>query len=442
MRTYLLTDIKNALAIICLLFSLSSLSATELQLKSNLSLSESIVRDGGTEVQLIFEIENLGESHLANLKCQSAFKTKSKSLVKQNIKLTFLGDPNQNGQLDPGEKWYYVANRNFNYEAGEIYLVSVIGEGEFENQIIQFSDIKQIFNVGVNVDSEVTQVYNEGAVKKLDVTLTSRLLIDEDGAMAPGFTDLEIGNKIMKIALPASKWEARDIRISATGLNNGEPFDPFNPPAGIELKNFCDQDGRDQGRNTNYVLDEADPIQTVRAPCSDFGENDINCEFPDWVFCYTIELPADYKEDSFEITAQDNFSVWKCEEETAGSGKFTEFVDVSDKMKTGGKDVDVKTLGDTVTTTQKDTNGVTGKVSMNKFEVDTDVINNTLFVGSVQDLGQYKIVLFDQKNNIVLQQLIELGQIDYIFELESGKYQVLIEALDGTDRVVRKVQVH
>jgi len=162
----------------------------------------------------------------------------------------------------------------------------------------------------------------------------------------PGTTTIIVGGIEIVIDLPASQWEARDLLISADFLNGGMEFDPFNPPAGVEFESFCEQAGVDAGRNPNNILDECEPIETVRFPCIDMGEDDILCEFPDWVFCYCAPMPAspDEIEDwgtgggTASITASDNFSIWYAEENPPGSGMYGEFNDISANVETGGED--------------------------------------------------------------------------------------------------------
>ena len=97
-------------------------------------------------------------------------------------------------------------------------------------------------------------------------------MIDEDAAKNPGTTIITVNGIEIEIVLPASRWEARDLIISVSDLNGNVDFDPFDPPAGFELINFSEQGGMDSGRNSMNVLDECEPIETVRAPCSVMGE--------------------------------------------------------------------------------------------------------------------------------------------------------------------------
>ena len=53
-----------------------------------------------------------------------------------------------------------------------------------------------------------------------------------------------------------------------------------------------------------------------------------------------VTIPEDYEGDFYTITATDNFSIWKGDENPPGSGSFDDLADVTDRVESGGLDAD------------------------------------------------------------------------------------------------------
>jgi len=290
-------------------------------------------------VNVTYVLINTGTDALSEVELNSEVTLFNGEPIDITLNPVFAGDPNNNGYLDPNEIWFYSAVNTFTYGEGDSFIVGcgASANSPCASEIGGAADL--LFTSGVNMDVEIEQEYIQPG-ESIDITLTTRLLIDEDVSKSPGSTTIMVDGTPIDVALPRAKWNARDLRISATGINNNEPFNPFNPPNGLELLTFCDQGGFDGGRNNEYVLDEFEPIETVRTPCESFGENDVQCEFPDWVFCYKLAIPSNYNQATFEVTASDDFSVWVSRETKGGSGEFKAYEEITEYIESGGSDTD------------------------------------------------------------------------------------------------------
>jgi len=280
---------------------------------------------------ITYILSNLGESPISSLDLKTQISLASGKYIDLETSAIFAGDPNQNDLLDPNEFWIYTSYAVLPFVEGDSYIVAAGVSGEAGHEKVLKGAGSFINCTKINMDVDIIQdcvVPGE----KIDITLTSRLLIDEDAAKNPGTTTIIVGGQTITIDLPVTFYEARDLMISATGLNGGAEFDPFNPPAGVDLTNFCEQAGVDTGRNTSNILDECETIETVRAPCTAPGEDDILCEFPDWQFCYCITIPEDYTDDSFEVVATDDFTVWQAEDTPDN------WTDITDDIEASGSD--------------------------------------------------------------------------------------------------------
>lgn len=329
----------QTLSTLVLLFTLSGLSAQNLNF--DIHVSDEYIAAGTTELDLRFTLKNPTTESFTEINFVSdLYNWRTNELIADLSQELSDVDPNSNGILDAGETWELNIYQTIEAEQantfvlnGAITAIDMFGNVEME------ADASMLKVYAVNMDVNIEQECVAPG-EKVDVTLTTRLLIDEDAAKNPGTTTIMVGGVPITIILPASQWEARDLMITATGLNNGLQFDPFNPPAGLELTNFCDQGGVDAGRNEANILDECEPIETVRAPCEVFGEDDILCEYPDWVFCYCLTIPEDFDGDEFVIDASDDFTIWKADESPAGSGEYDDFEDITANVESGGSDSD------------------------------------------------------------------------------------------------------
>jgi len=341
---------------LCLIFTASlwmpNLTAQHQLTKSGLTLEitplegQIIKPNSNTHFELnIFNQSDIAYSNIT-LKGESCTWGKENKIQQFEFLTNQFEDPNQNNQLDPHETWTVKVNRSFEFEKAGSFIVKagVVAQQGAARQLA--ADAILVHGVSSNVEI-ITDVNSVQAGGTVQVELISRLLIDEDAAKEPGYTIINVGGVDIMLPLPETHWEARDALISSGGLNNENYFDPFNQPAGVNLNNFCVQSA-DQGRNTNNILDECEPIDSFRAPCTAMGEDDVLCDFPDWHFCYELTIPSDFPGPTYQLIASDSFQIWQANEEPAGSGNFTSFSNITNI--TGGLqadtlDIDVEPLG-------------------------------------------------------------------------------------------------
>jgi len=290
-------------------------------------------------VNVTFVLVNLGNEPLTEVELDTEVTLVSGTYTGLDLIPIFAGDPNNNGVLDPNEIWFYSAVSTFDFGLGDSFIVSVGSSAQRSCATEIGGGADLLFTSGVNMDVKIEQESIKPG-ETIDISLTTRLLIDEDVAQTPGTTMVMVKDVPIEIELRKSKWNARDLRISATGLNNGIAFDPFNPPNGVELLTFCDQGGLDAGTTDGYILDESEPIETVRAPCANFGDDDKRCEFPDWVFCYQMKIPDDFNGSHFTVTATDDFTMWMANEIEAGTEVYEDFIEITDAVESSGADSD------------------------------------------------------------------------------------------------------
>lgn len=315
--------------VILVSFPLTEILSESNQIQTNLTVNPFGISGEKDKHAVTLTVFNSGSSNLTSVELGTAVNLFNGGKCQINMDPIFAGDPNGNDILEPGEFWVFSALESFDEHAINNYTIAagVSADSGGETVYSSASDylILDPVNMDVRINSDVTDTTH--------VELVARLLIDEDVVQDPGTTTIVVAGTVIEIQLPKSRWELRDLIITADGLNNGQPFNPFDPPIGVELETFCDQ-GADGGRNINFVLDEQDTINTVRMPCDSFGQDDPHCEFPDWVFCYTLtgdNIPN-------TICASDSSSIWKSDEEPAGSGLFKPFENISETVETVGND--------------------------------------------------------------------------------------------------------
>lgn len=337
---FLSTIKKETLLLSFYLLILFSFQANAQNIDLRISANE-FIEPGQTELDLNFTLSNFSENNYSDFEFVSdLYNWKSNELIADlGHDITDI-DPNGNSILDAGETWSFNLYQQLDAELSNMFVLNgAIAAIDQCGNLETTGDAKTIKVTGVNMDVAFgSDCVTAGDT--LDVMLITRLLIDEDAAKNPGSTIINAGGIDIEIPLPQTRWEARDLMITVEGLNGDLAFDPFNPPAGLGITNFCDQGGVDAGRNSGNVLDECEPIETVRAPCSMFGEDDILCEYPDWVFCYQIPIPEDFADSYFTLTASDDFLVFFAEENPPSSGIFGDFLDISNTIETGGADTD------------------------------------------------------------------------------------------------------
>jgi len=301
-------------------------------------LNPSVVGSTGDIVNIIYVIYNAGLEPMTNIQLEPQESLLSGGAYTTTIDPSWSGDPNNNGQLDPEEVWFYTDVKSYEYNQGDVFVIAGGVSGNASCGVEIGASAKLLFTYGENIDiSTNKEIVHPG--EEIEVQLTARLLIDEQAALQPGKFPVDVNGKSIDVPLSCTRWEGRNIKLSSSDINHGEFFNPFDTsnPA-LELVNFCDQGGLDSGRNLDYILDESESIETVRKPCSYAGEDEIACEFPDWVFCYTLKIPEDYKETEYIISARDEFEIWKAEEPIPGSGIFDPFVNLTETINLNGVD--------------------------------------------------------------------------------------------------------
>ena len=239
--------------------------------------------------------------------------------------------------MQPGESWQYVGTFTSTYTTGDVFIITGAATATCGTNALRAETADLLYTLSSNMDVVIQdKCYQPGSL--LEVDLITRLLVDEDAATNPGSVTLTGGTVVQ---LPRRRFEGRSLQITVQGLNNNQPFDPFNPPAGISITRYTEQGGVDGGRNTSNVLDELEPVNTVRASCTALGQDDVGCEFPDWVFHVQIPVPANYNGNSYSVTATDVFQLFQAIETTAGSGIYGAFVDITPGTGAGGADTDI-----------------------------------------------------------------------------------------------------
>lgn len=300
------------------------------------SLSPNVVGSENQMVQATFTVVNSGTSNLSNV----TFEGIKRLLTDGTESGITISAPSESGTADmilsAGETWTYTANFTLgSYSAGDIYAIlgQLSADSDACGEVLAAGG-DFLFTVGVNMDVVLPDCFEPG--EDLEVTLITRLLIDEDQAKNP--TPVEINGQ--QVQIPARQFEARDLWITVTGVNGGNAFNPFSPPVGVNIQAITDQSNADGGRNTGNVLDECEPVDTAREPCSMMGQDDVGCEFPDWVFKVQIPVPANYVGNTFSVTATDDFNIFTAIENPAGSGTYGSFIDITSISDSGGSDTE------------------------------------------------------------------------------------------------------
>ena len=315
-------------------------------LVAGITLNPDLIGSAEDIVDISVILLNLGTEPLSALEVDLTYSLFSAPTTTYPIQITnIIGDVNGNGSIDPGEIWYYKAVKSFEYSQGDVFIIGAgaSGLGACGMEIAAAGDL--LFTSGVNMEVDILQdEVRPGDM--VDVTLTSRLLIDEDAASNPGYASIAVGAKEVQVPLKASQWEGRNLRISSPLLNNGIEFDPFDKNINVRLSILCEQAGVDAGRNLANVLDESESIESKKYVNAklDAKYQDARNEFPDWQFCFTTQIPENYTQPTFEISARDQFSVWRAMEKDAGSKVFKGFEQLPNFMSSGSDSDVVKII--------------------------------------------------------------------------------------------------
>lgn len=302
-------------------------------------LAPQSIRTQNDIVAITFGVVNNGSSPLSNITFEGTYKLFKGTVGAPTVlTVTKSGDVNNDGIMQPLESWLFTATlANTPYNPGDVFLICGLAKGLCGTDTIKAGNADLLFTAGVNMDVEITNdCVKPGEFVEAD--LIARLLIDEDAAQNPG--TVVVGGQT--ITLPKRRFEARNMRITSPLLNGGAAFDPFSPPVGLTIQQVTDQSGADGGRNTSNILDEADPVNTARKPCSALGQNDVNCDFPDWIFKVKIQVPANYTGDKFIVEAKDDFDLYEAKEDPAGSGTFTAFSSIGAATESDKDTINIK----------------------------------------------------------------------------------------------------
>lgn len=305
-----------------------------------LAMTPTVISTVNQMVTVAFKATNTGTAPLSSVVFEANRRRLAGGPATAITGFTITESGTADNIMSPDEMWTFTAQFTVGtFLPGDVFVISgsldAFGTG-CGGRPVSIGAANLLFTVGVNMDVEIEDCFTPG--QDLEVKLITRLLIDEDAATNPGtFVD----DKGRTIQLPKQRYEARNTWLTVTGVNNGISFDPFNPPMGVNIQLYTDQSGIDAGRNTNKVLDELEPVNTVRQPCNIFGVDDPGCEFPDWVFKIKIPIPTNYVGNTFNVTATDQFQIFMATETTPGTNIFTDFVDITSISDSGGSDSEV-----------------------------------------------------------------------------------------------------
>lgn len=340
--------------------SLSVVSCTNTNLAASVVMSPTTIRSQSDIVQVTYALVNKGGIAVNNVTFNGKVTLFNRTGTSTTLTLTKQGDTGNDGIMLPNEAWIYTGTFTNTYSPGDVFVVT----GEANGLCGGVSTIKAaaadlLYTVGINMDVQLVDAcYQPGSTIKAN--LVTRLLIDEDAALNPGSIDL--GGIV--IPLPKRHFEGRNLMITVNGVNGGVAFNPFSPPAGVNITAFTDQ-GSDSGHSTTNILDESEPINTFRAPCTAIGQNDVSCDFPDWVFRIDIPVPANYSGTTFNIAASDAFTLFQAIENPAGSGTFGTYTDITPVAGAGGADTEIANASPVATIAAIATNPTCGGPTVN-----------------------------------------------------------------------------
>lgn len=309
-------------------------------------LAPTTIRTENDVVQVTFGIVNNSNTPLTNPAFSGQIRLfNSGSGGTTSLTATQNGDVGNDGILQPNESWLYTSVLpSTQYQPGDVFLVYGTATALCGTTNLQTAGGELLFTEGVNVDVVVSASCVRPG-QTIDVDLITRLLIDEDAATNPG--SITIGNTVIQLA--KRRYEGRNLRLQSPLLNGGQPFDPFNPPSGIDIDVLVDQNGADAGRNQDNVLDETESVNTARKPCSTTGQNDVGCDFPDWVFRVKLTIPSNYTASTLVIQASDSFDLFESIETPVGGNSFANFTSLG---TAGGVDSETITIAPNAGTDQ------------------------------------------------------------------------------------------
>ncbi len=289
---------------------------------SNLSvqtlLTPTTIRSATQTVQVTFTVQNNSNAPLSNVAFNGLMRLFNNDTAPlESLSTVRTGDLDNDNILQPGEVWQYAATRpGAAYQPGDAFVVygtatAVCGTSPLQNTggnllLTETADIEAVVS---------TSCVRPG--QTIDVDLIARMLIDEDMAASP--VSLTIGSSVVQ--LPKRRYEGRNLRLQSPLFNGGQPFDPFNPPVGIEIEPLVDQNGADGGHNQDNVLDESDPANTVRRGCT--SPSDVRCDFPDWTFRLKLTLPANYTATTLAIPVTGTYDLYELMESPTGSNAYS-----------------------------------------------------------------------------------------------------------------------
>ena len=275
--------------------------------------SKAIIVSDVDPVNLSFDVSNAGNEPLENVTISGTYSTDGGTTNTSLSAANYVsGDVNANSKIDLGEVWkYQITGATFSYTQGQRVEVKAVVRAEACDTVeADFEFVIRTF--GTNVDVVMPDdCFLPGDT--IQVGFITRLLIDEDYEKAPTNS---AGNPI-----PRVRYNAYLQSFTITGVNNGNSFDPFNPPSNVNIAAYQVQ-GADSGRVGGNILDECEPVNSVKLPCTGTNQ-DVSCEFPDWTFIVDVVIPNTTNLDSFVVTAQDIFDVDLLLESGVGTNVFS-----------------------------------------------------------------------------------------------------------------------
>ena len=94
------------------------------KIATQLILAPSIIGSNADIVLVTVVVLNTGTEALTNVVMETDESIFSGAPYQTSLQLDFQGDPNGNGVLDPGEIWYYSGVKNYDYNQGDVFVVS------------------------------------------------------------------------------------------------------------------------------------------------------------------------------------------------------------------------------------------------------------------------------------------------------------------------------
>ena len=128
-------------------------------------LSPNIIGSSSDIVLITFVLVNTGDEAIKNIALFVEESLLSGEPHETTITPTLQSDPNGNGQLDVGEVWFYTAVKSFDYNEGDIFIVSAGASGFGNTCQVVTGNAKLLFttfNPNALMSAEEQTAYREG----------------------------------------------------------------------------------------------------------------------------------------------------------------------------------------------------------------------------------------------------------------------------------------